>query len=232
MRIAIDGPCAAGKTTTAKELARRLHFAYIDTGAMFRAVALYCKRNNISEDDVHAHMAEITANVGCDIIQDDKNSRFVMYVEKDAPAVDDTMLRTPDIAMLASTLSKQPCVRDFVMILENQMRDTAGDIIMEGRDICSVVMPDADLKFFMTAELATRALRRQSDIYAKGDITFIPFREVFDDVKRRDEQDITRKVAPLVRTEDSVLIDNTNLTFNETVSIMELLINSRMPQCI
>ena len=219
MRIAIDGPCAAGKTSTAKRIADDLNIAYIDTGAMFRAIAVFCKLHGISYEDANGRLDDIRSGVSFTI----HDNAIVMYV--DGEEVTDA-LRTSDIAQDASMLSQKKGIRTLVLEMEQSVSVCCDSFIMEGRDICSVVMPDAELKFYMTADSFARARRRMVDFQKKGEKP--EEHEVYDQLMKRDTQDITRKESPLVRTSDAILIDNTNLSFEETVAVMELIIRNRL----
>ena len=223
MKIAIDGPCAAGKTTTAKRLANDMGIAYIDTGSMFRAIALFCKLHGISYEDAKARMDDIRSGVSFTV----HDNAIIMYVDgfNEVREEQEIAMRSSEIAQDASMLSQQKCIRDFVLEMEQSVDNYCENFIMEGRDICSVVLPDAELKFYMTADAFARARRRMYDLQQKGE--FPSEQEVYDQLMKRDTQDLTRKEAPLMRTSDSILIDNTNLSFEETVAMLETLIRKR-----
>ena len=174
MRIAIDGPVAAGKTSTAKRIAEDLGIAYVDTGAMFRTIALYCQKNDIDISDVKPYLKEIKNNVGA-VVRDGKMVTWMSGLEGEGSCcgrvtnyVPDAMLRTPEISMSASLLSRDEGIREAVSFMEKTIVLTTDDFVMEGRDIGSVVLPDADVEFYMDAAVFIRAYRRLLDLRAQG----------------------------------------------------------------
>lgn len=210
--IAIDGPAAAGKTTTAKMLAEKLGYLYVDTGAMYRAIAV--KYRDTRSKNVEK-MLQTTA------IRMEKHGVYGQNVYIDGVNVTGK-LREKDISMLASTLSKEPCVRRFLLDLQRSLAEEQ-DVVMEGRDIGTVILPNADTKIFLTADLAARAERRLAELRLRGDYN-ITLDAVREEMQRRDEQDRTRKEAPLRQAEGSILIDNTELNAQDTVqAILTLL---------
>ena len=210
--IAIDGPAAAGKTTTAKMLAEKLGYLYVDTGAMYRAIAV--KYRDTRSKNVEK-MLQTTA------IRMEKHGVYGQNVYIDGVNVTGK-LREKDISMLASTLSKEPCVRRFLLDLQRSLAEEQ-DVVMEGRDIGTVILPNADTKIFLTADLAARAERRLAELRLRGDYN-ITLDAVREEMQRRDVQDRTRKEAPLRQAEGSILIDNTELNAQDTVqAILTLL---------
>lgn len=210
--IAIDGPAAAGKTTTAKMLAEKLGYLYVDTGAMYRASAV--KYRDTRSKNVKK-MLQTTA------IRVEKHGVYGQNVYIDGVNVTGK-LREKDISMLASTLSKEPCVRRFLLDLQRSLAEEH-DVVMEGRDIGTVILPNADTKIFLTADLTARAERRLAELRLRGDYN-ITLDAVREEMRRRDEQDRTRKEAPLRQAEGSILIDNTELNAQDTVqAILTLL---------
>lgn len=210
--IAIDGPAAAGKTTTAKMLAEKLGYLYVDTGAMYRAIAV--KYRDTRSKNVKK-MLQTTA------IRVEKHGVYGQNVYIDGVNVTGK-LREKDISMLASTLSKEPCVRRFLLDLQRSLAEEH-DVVMEGRDIGTVILPNADTKIFLTADLTARAERRLAELRLRGDYN-ITLDAVREEMRRRDEQDRTRKEAPLRQAEGSILIDNTELNAQDTVqAILTLL---------
>ena len=210
--IAIDGPAAAGKTTTAKMLAEKLGYLYVDTGAMYRAIAV--KYRDTRSKNVKK-MLQTTA------IRVEKHGVYGQNVYIDGVNVTGK-LREKDISMLASTLSKEPCVRRCLLDLQRSLAEEH-DVVMEGRDIGTVILPNADTKIFLTADLTARAERRLAELRLRGDYN-ITLDAVREEMRRRDEQDRTRKEAPLRQAEGSILIDNTELNAQDTVqAILTLL---------
>lgn len=202
--IAIDGPAAAGKTTLAKSLANKLRFTYVDTGAMYRAIALFARLHGIEATDT-LDVKEMLDNLSFDVISDNGVQRI--YV--DGKETDDNALRTPENSLAASRFSALPCVRAFLLDKQQAFAKTS-DVIMEGRDIGSVVLPDAVVKFYLTADLLVRAQRRYREIRTTNpDVDPV---KVAEELQRRDYQDSHRDEAPLLRCEDAYLIDSTKLS--------------------
>lgn len=216
MRIAIDGPAGAGKSTVAKEVAGRLGYAYIDTGAMYRAVALAALRAGIPAGDVEAlsdlaRSAEISLSLGED------GSNRVYLDGRDVSRE----IRTPEVSRFVSEVAQVPGVRRH--LTEKQRRLAAsGRVVMEGRDIGSVVLPDADRKIFITATVQERARRRYTEVAAEGHNTSLE--EQIGEIMSRDERDASRGVAPLLRAPDAVLIDTTGKSPGQVVEIILALV--------
>lgn len=229
MIIAIDGPAGAGKTSTAKKTAKELGFLYVDTGAMYRAIAWYMLKHDMPAE-------EAISQIQMEIITDkDDGEQKIMVDGEDIS----TQIRTPDIAMIASTCSAIPAVRAFLLHKQQAMA-LNGSIVMEGRDIGSVVFPDAELKVYLTADLEKRALRRKEDLEEKLK-SLDPatstrrgikwsLQEIREDIQMRDLQDMTREEAPLVQGSDAVLIDNSNMTLRETVEAIKAIAICRMDE--
>ena len=204
--IAIDGPSAAGKSTIAKLLAKKLGFAHIDTGAMYRCVAYMCKKLNIDvtkEDDI-ASMME-TMNISFN----DKGNVFIN--DEDVSNV----IRTNDISMLASKVSQFPKVRLILTQLQQKMALAQG-FILDGRDIGTVVLPDAKCKIYMIASVKARADRRYKE-YVEKQIE-ADYDEIYRDIENRDYQDTHRDHAPLKKADDAYEIDTSNMTIDEVVN--------------
>lgn len=212
--IAIDGPSATGKGSTAKLLAKRLSIVYVDTGAMYRACAYYFITNSIeiNEENAKKHMDEIDVKI------DYIDSNLVVLLN----GLDITKyIRTPEISMGASDISKICFVRDRLVDMQRKMGNNTA-IVMEGRDIGSVVFPNADLKVYLDADSKVRAMRRKKDLEKLGQC--LTLEEVHKDVEKRDFQDMNRENSPLVKVSDAILIDNTNMTVEEVADrIIELL---------
>ena len=197
--VAIDGPSGSGKSTLAKTLSKKLGWLYIDTGAMYRTVGLYAKRNQIEPNDeksLEKHFSKI--DIKLEWID---GSQHVFLNGEDVS----DKIRTPEMSMYASAVSALPAVRAF--LLEKQ-RDFArnNNVIMDGRDIGTVVLPDAQVKIFLKAGNEERARRRYEELIAKGQD--VKFEDVLDDMLKRDKNDSTRTAAPCVPAHDAVLLDN------------------------
>ena len=208
MRIAIDGPSGAGKSSLAKELARRLGLAYVDTGALYRTVGLYARRNCRDVSDA----AEVAASLdGCKIsLEFTDGAQHVILGGEDVSE----LIRTPQASADASVVSAQGAVREFLLGVQRDL--IAGDgVIMDGRDIGTVIMPDADVKLFVFASAEARARRRFAELEAKGQR--VSFDEVLEAMEKRDRDDRERKLSPCVPAEDALLLDNSDIGFEETV---------------
>ncbi len=219
--IAIDGPAGAGKSTRAKALAKELGYYYVDTGSIYRTVAYFLDLLGISPKDtdgVERYIDELTI----DIEYDETGKQHMIMNGMDV--TDD--IRTSDISMKASTVSAQPVVRQ--MLLEMQ-RDLAreNNVIMDGRDIGTVVLPQATVKFFLTASAEVRAQRRTDEYLAKGQKAV--YAEVLEDIKKRDHQDSTRAIAPLKQAKDAVKLDTSELTIAEVICRMKQVVAEKIP---
>ena len=206
--VAIDGPAASGKSTTAKLLAQKLGYVYIDTGAMYRACALQAKRERISIDDLSIIIPMLER---IDIkISDAGNGNIIWLNGEDVSQ----QIRTPEISATASAISAIPCVRYKMVDLQRNLGKEGG-VVLEGRDIGTYVFPEAEAKFFMVADLEVRAKRRFKELAEKGIRT--NFEDVLQELKTRDEADANRSLAPLKPAEDAILIDTSKLTIEEQV---------------
>lgn len=197
--IAVDGPAGAGKSTVSKLVAQKLGYTYIDTGAMYRAVALKSSHSN-------KDLTDIINDIQIEL--DDKARVFLDGVEVTKE------IRTPEISKLASDVSKFGFVRKKLTELQRKMAER-GAVIMDGRDIGTQVLPNADLKIFLTASIDERARRRFEELQAKGQSVNLD--AIKNEIALRDKQDSEREIAPLKQAEDAVLIDSTNLQINEVV---------------
>ncbi len=206
--IAIDGPAASGKSTTAREVAGRLGYTYIDSGAMYRAVTLRALRENIAADDDE----KITALARKIQLKFKKNSsKTIIYM--DGEDVSDK-IRTPQIDQNISPVAANPRIRS-IMVEKQREIGRHGGVVMDGRDIGTVVFPTADLKIFMKASVKERALRRLKELEQKG--LNMDFNKVVADIKYRDQQDISRNFGPLKKADDAIEIDTTQLTVEEQI---------------
>jgi len=209
--VAIDGPSAAGKSTAAKRLAAALGASYVDTGAMYRAIGCYALRSGAATDDAEA-VAALLPQIALDLRYE--NGAQKIYLN--GLDVSET-IRLPEMSMAASNVSAIPAVRAFLL---EQQRGFARrqSVVMDGRDIGTVVLPDADVKFFLTASPEARARRRMADYEAKGQS--VDFETLLAETILRDKQDSERAAAPLRQAEDAILIDNTDMTFEQTIEAM------------
>ncbi len=207
LSIAIDGPAGSGKSTVAKIVAKKLDFEYIDTGAMYRAYTYKVLNHNIDPQD-ESSVVSLLSSTEIDFIHN--------HVFLDGIMVDD-LIRTTQINNNVSYIASFKEVRLFMVLLQKKMAKTKS-VVMDGRDITTVVLPDADFKFFITASAEERARRRYLELLENGVNT--NFKEVLEGIKKRDIIDSTRVESPLTKTDDSVLIDTTNLTIEETVKII------------
>ena len=217
--VAIDGPSGAGKSSLARRCAAELGFLYVDTGAIYRTVGLAALRRGIDRKDeqaVAAILPELEIRMGYE------NGEQRMFLNGEDVSGE---IRLPEISMCASDVSAHAAVRDFLMEMQRKLaRENC--VIMDGRDIGTVVLPDAKLKIYLTASPEARAERRMKELQAKG--LEQPFEEVLRDIIRRDEQDMNREVAPLRRAEDAVLVDTTDIGFDESFALLCTIIRQRM----
>lgn len=207
--IAIDGPAGAGKSTIAKRVAKELDFIYVDTGAMYRAMALYFLRQGISGDD-EAKVSEACKDIEVSLIYQGGEQQVLLNGEN----VND-YIRTEEVSMMTSDTSKYPEVRKKLLDLQRNLAKTQ-NVIMDGRDIGTCVLPDADLKVYLTASSAERARRRYKEQMERGIACDIE--QIERDIIARDEQDMSREIAPLKKAEDAVLLDASHMTIREVVA--------------
>lgn len=219
INIAIDGPSGAGKSTLAKAIAAKLGYIYVDTGALYRAIGLYTKEQGVDPADADKVIALIP-QIKLELQYNDAG-QIVLLCGQDV-SLD---IRMPEISMYASAVSKIPAVRDFLLDLQRTMAKEH-NVIMDGRDIGTVILPDADVKIFLTASAEGRARRRHKELLEKGVET--TYEEVLSDMKARDEQDSTREVAPAVPAEDAILFDNTEYDREESLEKALEIINAKV----
>lgn len=203
--IAIDGPAGSGKSTIARLLAERLGFQYLDTGAMYRAVALAVHRNNLDPNDEDS-VRKLLPTLSIDLRGDQVflNAEDVSH-----------LIRTPEIDLLASTVSKLPCVREFLTKLQRDFAE-GSDIIAEGRDMGTVVFPETPYKFFLTASPEERARRRKKQLETQGEKVL--YETILYQIKSRDKQDSSRSIAPLKVAQNAVVVDTTGKTIEDVLS--------------
>ncbi len=208
--ITIDGPAGAGKTTVSRILADRLGYRYVDTGALYRGVAFEAKSAGLSQND-DIGLEKLCSGLNMKFVQGEKGPRLLSNYSDITDQI-----RTPEITMLASAVSARPVVRKYLLDVQRDMAGEKG-LVFEGRDMGTVVFPDADVKFFLDASHKIRALRRYKELTSKTSQTL---EEVEADIKRRDENDSTRNLAPLKPADNAIIIDSTNLSVKEVVELM------------
>lgn len=208
--ITIDGPAGAGKTTVSRALADRLGYRYIDTGALYRGVALAVKTQGINPQS-DADLKQLCNGLKLVSVLKDEGLRLI----SDGQDISDR-LRTPEITMLASAVSARPVVREYLLDLQRDMGNEKA-VVFEGRDMGTVVFPAADVKFFLDASTTKRAERRFDELNLNSSQTL---NEVERDIQQRDQNDSTRKVAPLKPARDAIIIDSTDLTVAQVVELM------------
>ena len=219
--IAIDGPAGAGKSTMAKTLAKELGFYYVDTGAIYRTVAYFMDLLGVSPKDVDGverYIDELTI----EIEYDEEGTQHMIMNGMDVSGD----IRTQDISQKASLVSAHAVVRD---VLLDMQRDVAkkNNVIMDGRDIGTVVLPRANVKIFLTASVEIRAKRRYDELVAKG--TKADLNKIQEEIRQRDHQDITRPIAPLKQARDAILVDTSNMTINEVITALQRIIKEKIP---
>ena len=206
--IAIDGPAGAGKSTIARRVAKELSFIYVDTGAMYRAMALYLLRREVNKDD--------TEQIG-NICQDAEISIEYQNGEQIVLLNDENVnsyLRTEEVGNMASVSSAVPRVREKLLSLQRKLaRDMS--VVMDGRDIGTTILPDADVKIYLTASSLTRAKRRYLELQEKGTVCNLD--EIQKDIEERDQRDMNREISPLRQAKDAVLVDSSDLTIQQVV---------------
>ena len=213
-KIAIDGPAGAGKSTIAKELAKKLGFIYVDTGAMYRAMALYLIRKNVDGTD-RAQVEAICQQAEISIAYED--GQQVVLMDKENV---NSLIRTEEVGNMASTVSAYTKVREKLVELQQSLAESRS-VVMDGRDIGTCVLPDAQVKVFLTAGSCVRAVRRYEELKEKGEVCDLE--EIEAGIIQRDRKDMERETSPLRQAEDAVLIDSSHLTVEEVVSaILEL----------
>jgi cytidylate kinase len=217
--IAIDGPSGAGKSTITRLLAERLGYIHIDTGAMYRAVALAAKRADVAVDDEEA-LAGLCRGLTISFLRAEGGCRVIMNGEDFSEAI-----RTPEISLLASTVSTRKSVRECLLERQREM-GMAGGVVLEGRDIGTVVFPDAEIKFFLTASTEERGRRRYLEMRANGED--VSLEGTIAAVAKRDEQDEQREHAPLRKAADAIDIDSSGLSIEEVLTLMEGKIKERV----
>ncbi|MCR5207627.1 MAG: (d)CMP kinase [Eubacterium sp.] len=208
INVAIDGPAGAGKSTVAKAAAKELGFIYVDTGALYRTIALNAVRKGVIEDN--EKIIEMLADTKVELGFEDGVQKVYLNGEEVS-----AYIRTPEISMGASNVSAIPKVREFLLELQREIA-RKNNVIMDGRDIATVVLPNADVKIFLFASPECRAQRRYKELIEKGES--VMYEDVLNDVNQRDYQDSHREIAPLKPSEDSVMCDTSELNLEESIA--------------
>lgn len=218
-KIAIDGPAGAGKSTIARAVATRLGYIYIDTGSLYRTVALNCKNLRINFE-CKEQVVQTLDNLSIEIKFIDGEQRVFLNGEDVSDKI-----RTPEISLAASSVSAIPEVRSFLLNLQKTLANSQNSI-MDGRDIGTVVLPDADVKIFLTASAHTRAERRYKELIEKGQE--VEFNDVLNDIEKRDYADTHRAISPLKQADDAVLADTSELDLQQSIDLIESIIKERI----
>ena len=207
--IAIDGPAGAGKSTIAKMAAKKLDFIYVDTGAMYRAMALYFLRREIDAKD-EKKIAEACEHINVTIAYQEGEQQVLLNGENV-----NAFIRTEEVSMMTSNTSKYPAVREKLLYLQRELA-AANNVIMDGRDIGTCVLPDAELKIYLTASASERAKRRYLEQKERGVESDLA--QIERDIIARNEQDMNREIAPLKQAEDAIYLDTSDMTIEEVVT--------------
>ena len=215
IQIAIDGPSGAGKSTVAKALAKKLGIIYVDTGALYRTVGYYVRQHDTDPSDASA-VEKLLPGIHLEIRYE--NGVQEVYLNGEAMG---NRIRTPEMSMYASAVSAIPAVRNFLLDTQREIAEKNG-VVMDGRDIGTVILPNANVKVFLTASDTCRAERRYLELQQKGIQTTLE--EVLSDMRQRDLNDSTRAVAPAVAAKDATLLDSSGMSVEECVSAIEALV--------
>ncbi len=218
--IAIDGPSGAGKSSMARIIAEKYGFIYVDTGAIYRTVGLAAYRRGISCSDEPA-IALLLPELKIEMKYDGSGEQR-MYLDDEDVSSD---IRLPEISICASDVSALPIVREFLLEMQRSMA-RSNNVIMDGRDIGTVVLPDADVKIYLTASSSARAHRRLLQLKEKG--ISADFEKVLEEIEYRDKQDSSREIAPLRPADDAVLVDTSDIGIEETVALLSSIIEEKL----
>lgn len=216
INIAIDGPAGAGKSTIAKMVSAKLGYIYVDTGALYRTAALYITENNIPDENIEKALE--SADISLKFID---GTQMVFLGGRDVSE----LIRTPEISMAVSRTSAVPAVRAYLFETQKKIA-RENNVIMDGRDIGTVVLPDAEVKIFLTASAEERANRRYKELAEKPDCP--PYEDILKDIIQRDYQDMHRETAPLRKADDAVLVDTTNLDLEQSAEEIVRIITKRI----
>ena len=218
--VAIDGPSGAGKSTLAKMLATELGFLYVDTGATYRTIGLYAFRKKVASTDRDGVLA-LLPEIEIDLVYGEDGLQRMLLNGEDVTSE----IRQHEISKYASDVSAMPEVRSFLLDMQRSFAKK-GNIIMDGRDIGTVVLPEADVKVFLTAEESDRALRRHAELLAQG--TEVSFETVLSDIRMRDINDSNRTAAPLRQAADAILVDTTGNALEKSFCILKTMIREKL----
>ena len=218
--VAIDGPAGAGKSTIARAAAKSLGFIYVDTGALYRSIGLNAIRKGIDLADTKA-VENTLEGLKVELSFDAEGSQIVLLNGEDVSS----LIRTPEVSMSASRVSAVPAVRAFLLDLQRNMAKTQS-VIMDGRDIGTVVLPDAEVKIFLTASPEIRAKRRYDELIEKGQD--VKYEDVLADVIERDYNDSHREIAPLKPAEDSIMFDTTGFTLQQSIDRLITMVKEKL----
>ncbi len=218
--IAIDGPAGAGKSTAAKRLAKELGYIYVDTGAIYRTVGLYARQSGVAPEDAEG-IAALLPEIRIELCYGGDGTQRMLLNGEDVSEE----IRTPEISVYASQVAAIPAVRAFLLDMQRELARKQ-DVVMDGRDIGTVVLPDAAVKIFLTASPETRAKRRYLELQEKG--ASVTYEQVLAEVIQRDEQDTTRAVAPLKQAQDAVLADTSALDLEESVAYLLRIVREKL----
>ena len=218
LSIAIDGPAAAGKSTIAKAIAKEYHYVYIDTGAMYRSVAYYTKKNQICWEDEQSVVASLNK------LELSLNSDGKVYLnDEDVTGA----IRQNDISLGASVVSKYPKVREYLVSLQQEMAQVGG-VVLDGRDIGTVVLPNADLKIYQIASVEARATRRHLENLEKGIASDIE--KIKAEIEKRDYEDMHREASPLRKADDAKELDTSHLSIDEVLAVVRKWVNQKLSE--
>lgn len=219
INVAVDGPAGAGKSTVSRAAAKAMGYIYVDTGALYRAVGVNALRNGIDTKDRQA-VAESLSDISVNLVFENGEQKVLLNGEDVSAEI-----RTPDASMAASDVSAVPKVRDFLFDLQRSIASN-NNCIMDGRDIGTVVLPNAKVKVFLTASPEERAMRRFRELSEKG--STVKYKEVLEDLIKRDYNDSHREVAPLKQADDAVLLDTTGMTLEQSVESLIKIIKEKV----
>ncbi len=219
INVAVDGPAGAGKSTVSRAAAKAMGYIYVDTGALYRAVGVNALRNGIETKDRQA-VAESLSDISVDLVFENGEQKVLLNGEDVSSEI-----RTPDASMAASDVSAVPKVRDFLFDLQRSIA-SKHNCIMDGRDIGTVVLPNAKVKIFLTASPEERAMRRFRELSEKG--SSVKYEEVLEDLIKRDYNDSHREIAPLKQAEDGILLDTTGMTLEQSVESLIKIIKEKV----
>ena len=219
INVAVDGPAGAGKSTVSRAAAKAMGYIYVDTGALYRAVGVNALRNGIDTKDRQA-VAESLSDISVNLVFENGEQKVLLNGEDVSAEI-----RTPDASMAASDVSAVPKVRDFLFDLQRSIASN-NNCIMDGRDIGTVVLPNAKVKVFLTASPEERAMRRFRELSEKG--STVKYEEVLEDLIKRDYNDSHREVAPLKQADDAVLLDTTGMTLEQSVESLIRIIKEKV----